>query len=158
MKLWVKTSISVVCISWTQLSAAGKVPVVPGSSLGLSGITIPQNVTSAPSPAAPVGPSTVLATPSITLPANVVTLIPQNEATNNNTGSSEIVVQPTTQQLISVLSTSTEITSFSVSQAQTAIDKISSILNNTDLNTAQTAQMIALRESFEMLISESNSF
>ncbi len=158
MKLWVKTSISVVCISWTQLSAAGKVPVIPGSSLGLSGITIPQNVISAPSPAAPAGPSTVLATPSITLPANVVTLIPQNEATNNNPGSSEIVVQPTTQQLISVLSTSTEITSFSVSQAQTAIGKISSILNNTDLNTAQTAQMIALRESFEMLISESNSF
>lgn len=155
MKLWVKASISVACISWTQLSAAGKVPVIPGNSLGLSGITIPQNITSAPSPAAPSGVSVV---PTVALPANVVTLIPVNAAVNeSNSSSTEIVVQPTTQQLISVLSTSSRIESFSVSQAQTAIDKISSILNNVELDLAQTAQMIELRESFETLISEAGA-
>jgi hypothetical protein len=88
----------------------------------------------------------------------VVTLIPGNDPVNEPiSGSAEIVVQPTTQQLISVLSASTEIESFSVSQAQTAINKISSILNNVELDVAQTAQMIELRESFETLISETVS-
>ena len=155
MKTWIKTLIGMACVCLTQFSTAGKVPVVPGNSLGLSGITIPQNVTSAPSPAAP---SAVSVSPTVALPANVVTLISGNDTVNEaNPGSAEIVVQPTTQQLISVLSASTEIDSFSVSQAQTAINKISSILNNVELDVAQTAQMIELRESFESFISDASA-
>jgi len=155
MKSWTKTLIGIGCVCLTQFATAGKVPVVPGNSLGLSGITIPQNVTSAPSPAVS---SAVSASPTVTLPANVLTLIPGNDSVNeSDSGSAGIVVQPTTQQLISVLSTSTGIESFSVNQAQTAINKISSILNNVELDVAQTAQMIELRESFETFISESTS-
>ena len=155
MKSWTNTLIGIGCVCLTQFAIAGKVPVVPGNSLGLSGITIPQNVTSAPSPAVP---SAVSAAPTVTLPANVVTLIPGNDTVNESSaGSTGIVVQPTTQQLISVLSTSTGIESFSVSQAQTAINKISSILNNVELDVAQTAQMIELRESFESFISEASA-
>lgn len=155
MKSWTKTLIGIGCFCLTQFATAGKVPVVPGNSLGLSGITIPQNVTSAPSPAVP---SAVSASPTVTLPANMVTLIPGNDSVNeSNSGSAGIVVQPTTQQLISVLSTSTGVESFTVSQAQTAINKISSILNNVELDVAQTAQMIELRESFETFISEAGA-
>ena len=155
MKSWTMTFIGIGCVCLTQFAIAGKVPVVPGNSLGLSGITIPQNVTSAPSPAVPSAVSTV---PTVTLPANVVTLIPGNDTVNeSNSGSTGIVVQPTTQQLISVLSTSTGVESFSLSQAQTAINKISSILNNVELDVAQTAQMIELRESFETFISEAGA-
>lgn len=155
MKSWTKTLIGIGCVCLTQFAIAGKVPVVPGNSLGLSGITIPQNVTSAPSPAVP---SAVSASPTVTLPANMVTLIPGNDSVNeSNSGSAGIVVQPTTQQLISVLSTSTGVESFTVSQAQTAINKISSILNNVELDVAQTAQMIELRESFETFISEAGA-
>jgi L-cystine uptake protein TcyP (sodium:dicarboxylate symporter family) len=155
MKSWTKTLIGIGCVCLTQFAIAGKVPVVPGNSLGLSGITIPQNVTSAPSPAVPSAVSTV---PTVTLPANVVTLIPGNDSVNeSDSGSAGIVVQPTTQQLISVLSTSTGVESFSLSQAQTAINKISSILNNVELDVAQTAQMIELRESFETFISEAGA-
>ena len=155
MKSWTKTLIGIGCVCLTQFATAGKVPVVPGNSLGLSGITIPQNVTSAPSP---VVPSAVSAAPTVTLPANVVTLIPQADApSDGSTGSAEILIQPTTQQLISVLSTNSRVESFSVGQAQTAINKISSILNNVDLDVDQTAQMIELRESFETLVSGSKA-
>ena len=155
MKSWTKTLIGIGCVCLTQFAIAGKVAVIPGNSLGLSGITIPQNVTSAPSPAAP---SSVSVAPTVALPANVVTLISGSDTVNeSNSGSAEVGVQPTTQQLISVLSTSTGVESFSVNQAQTAINKISSILNNVELDVAQTAQMIELRESFETFISESTS-
>jgi len=88
----------------------------------------------------------------------VVTLIPQADApSDGSTGSAEILIQPTTQQLISVLSTNSGVESFSVGQAQTAINKISSILNNVELDVAQTAQMIELRESFESFIREASA-
>ena len=155
MKFGTKILIGITCACVTQFAIAGKVAVIPGNSLGLSGITIPQNVTSAPSPAAPNAVSVV---PTVALPMNVVTLIQGNDTVSeSNSGSTGIVVQPTTQQLISVLSTSTGIESFSVSQAQTAINKISSILNNVELDVAQTAQMIELRESFESFISEASA-
>ena len=155
MKSWTKTLIGIGCVCLTQFATAGKVPVVPGNSLGLSGITIPQNVTSAPSPAVS---SAVSVVPTVALPVNVVTLIQGNDSVNeSNSGSAGIVVQPTTQQLISVLSTSTGVESFTVSQAQTAINKISSILNNVELDVAQTAQMIELRESFESFIREASA-
>ena len=155
MKSWIKILIGIGCVCLSQFVIAGKVAVIPGNALGLSGITIPQNVTSAPSPAVP---SAVSVAPTVTLPANVVTLIPGNDTVkDSNAGSTGIVVQPTTQQLISVLSTSTGVDSFSVSQAQTAINKISSILNNVELDAAQTAQMIELRESFETFIGESTT-
>jgi len=151
MKSVNKTLIGIVCGCLAQFAIAGKAAVVPGESIGLNGVTIPQNVTSAPPPAAP---GSVSAAPTGTLPANVLTLIPGNDSVNeSNSGSAGIVVQPTTQQLISVISTSTGVESFSVSQAQTAINKISSILNNVELDVAQTAQMIELRESFESFIS-----
>lgn len=155
MKSWIKILIGIGCVCLTQFAIAGKVAVVPGESIGLNGITMPQNVTSAPSAAAP---GSVSAAPTVTLPASVLTLIPGNDTVNeSNSGSTGIVVQPTTQQLISVLSTSTGVDSFSVSQAQTAINKISSILNNVELDAAQTAQMIELRESFETFIGESTT-
>ena len=155
MKSVNKTLIGIVCGCLTQFAIAGKFAVVPGESIGLNGVTIPQNITSAPSPAAP---SSVSAAPTVTLPANVLTLIPGNDSVNeSNPGSAGTIIQPTTQQLISVLSTSTGIESFTVSQAQTAINKISSILNNVELDVAQTAQMIELRESFESFISEASA-
>ena len=155
MKFGTKILIAITCVCVTQFAIAGKVAVIPGNSLGLSGITIPQNVTSAPSPAAP---NAVSVAPTVALPVNVVTLIQGNDTVSeSNSGSTGIVVQPTTTQLISVLSTSTGVESFSVNQAQTAINKISSILNNVELDVAQTAQMIELRESFESFISEASA-
>jgi len=155
MKFGTKILIAITCVCVTQFAIAGKVAVIPGNSLGLSGITIPQNVTSAPSPAAP---NAVSVAPTVALPMNVLTLIQGNDTVSeSNSGSTGIVVQPTTTQLISVLSTSTGIESFTVSQAQTAINKISSILNNVELDVAQTAQMIELRESFESFISEASA-
>ena len=155
MKFGTKILIAITCVCVTQFAIAGKVAVIPGNSLGLSGITIPQNVTSAPSAAAP---GSVSAASTVTLPANVLTLIPGNDSVNeSNPGSAGTIIQPTTQQLISVISTSTGVESFSVSQAQTAINKISSILNNVELDVAQTAQMIELRESFESFISEASA-
>lgn len=126
---------------------AGKVPVIPGNSLGLSGITIPSGTTSAPSPAAP---ATVSATPSVSLPASVVNVINTTTGDAGPTGAAPTITVP---QTVTAVTTLTNTASFTPGQASQAISKINSILSNVDLTPKQAEQMIQLREAMEQRLS-----
>jgi len=159
MKKYLGAMVLILNLVSNNQSYAGKVAVVPGNSLGLSGITIPQNISSAPSPATASISSPTIA-PSVTLPTSVITLLPAEGSETSSQGSEStkgISINPTTQQLVTALSEGTDVSAFTVSQAATAINKISSIINNADLTTEQTAALIQLRESFETFISEAGA-
>lgn len=129
---------------------AGKVPVIPGNSLGLSGITIPAGTTSAPSPAAPAAVSVA---PSVSLPPSVVSIVDPTGSTTGDTKSAGPGLTITVPQTITAVTTLTNAASFTPSQASQAISKINSILSNVDLTPKQAEQMIQLRESMEQRLS-----
>ena len=126
---------------------AGKVGVINNESYGLNGLTLPSNVTSAPSPAAPAVGGVSVA-PSVSVPPAVSNAI-ISAAGGTDRSAVGGQVAPTMAQTINALSTMVAPGSFSPGQASAAISKITSILNNVDLTPSQATQMIQLREALE---------
>ena len=127
---------------------AGKVGVINNESYGLNGLTLPSNVTSAPSPAAPASGGATSVAPSVSVPPAVSNAI-ISAAGGTDRSAVGGQVAPTMAQTINALSTMVAPGSFSPGQASAAISKITSILNNVDLTPSQATQMIQLREALE---------
>ena len=127
---------------------AGKVPVIPGQALSLSGITVPTSTSSAPSPAAPAVTSSV---PSISLPTSVTNAVLGESESSQSEKSNNSANQPllTIAQTLDAVTRFSDAASFSTDQASKAIGLINSVLINAGLTTAESAQLIQLRESLE---------
>ncbi len=129
--------------------------MINNDSYGLSGQTLPSNISSASSSTVSVG--SISATPSVTVPPAVSTAVITAVGGGTRTspdGNGDGVPVPTMAQTIDALSTLAEPGAFSPSQATAAISKITSIINNVDLTPSQTAQMIQLRESLETSVNK----
>ena len=140
------SAVSAAALVMSLCASAGKVPVMAGQSMSLSGLTIPQGNSAAPSPATPAISSSVL---SISLPAGMTSA--NQNTSEQSTDSKSALTQPTitVAQTVNAVASFSDTAAFSTTQASKAIALINSVLGNATLTTSQSAQLIQLREGLE---------
>jgi hypothetical protein len=145
MKIFVSVC-SAAALVLSLCASAGKVPVMAGQAMSLSGLTIPQGNSAAPSPATPAISSSV---PSISLPASMTSA--NQDTSEQSTDSKSASTQPTitVAQTVNAVTSFSDTAAFSTAQASKAIALINSVLGNATLTTNQSAQLIQLREGLE---------